>query len=108
MLDNSSSSFINFTPVAFSLKIRRNGFYHVIIAFIPCLANALLTLLVFLLPPETGERIAVGVNTLLIMWVNYLRVSASQAIIIFNVKFPVQPHQKYSFMQTVSEELGFS
>lgn len=33
----------------------------------------MLTLLVFLLPPETGERIAVGINTLFTMWVNYLR-----------------------------------
>jgi len=33
----------------------------------------MLMLLVFLLPTETGERIGVGINTLFIMWVNYLR-----------------------------------
>ena len=74
VVENSTSKFDVSSPVAFVLKIRRNGLYHVVIMVIPCLANALLTLLVFLLPPETGERIAVGINTLLIMWVNYLRV----------------------------------
>lgn len=59
--------------VTFTMQLRRHTTYYIVILFLPCLSNAMLTLLVFLLPTETGERIGVGINTLFIMWVNYLR-----------------------------------
>ncbi|XP_022780018.1 neuronal acetylcholine receptor subunit alpha-9-like isoform X2 [Stylophora pistillata] len=59
--------------VAFTMQLKRHTTYYIVILFLPCFSNAMLTLLVFLLPTETGERIGVGINTLFIMWVNYLR-----------------------------------
>lgn len=53
----------------------------------------MLTLLVFLLPPETGERIAVGINTLFTMWVNYLRVGS--LLVIKNLKFAFTPYNTF-------------
>lgn len=68
-------NYMNASPsVTFTMKLRRNTIYYIVILFLPCFSNAMLTLLVFLLPTETGERIGVGINTLFIMWVNYLRV----------------------------------
>lgn len=61
--------------VTFTIQLKRHTTYYIVILFLPCFSNAMLTLLVFLLPPETGERIGVGINTLFTMWVNYLRVS---------------------------------
>ncbi|XP_068762475.1 neuronal acetylcholine receptor subunit alpha-9-like [Montipora capricornis] len=59
--------------VTFTIRLQRLTTYYIVILFLPCFSNVMLTLLVFLLPPETGERIGVGINTLFIMWVNYLR-----------------------------------
>ncbi|XP_067044983.1 neuronal acetylcholine receptor subunit alpha-9-like [Acropora muricata] len=60
--------------VTFTIELQRQTTYYIVILLLPCFSNVMLTLLVFLLPPETGERIAVGINTLFTMWVNYLRV----------------------------------
>ncbi|XP_073246900.1 neuronal acetylcholine receptor subunit beta-3-like [Porites lutea] len=60
--------------VTFTIQLKRHTTHYIVILFLPCFSNAMLTLLVFLLPPETGERIGVGINTLFTMWVNYLRV----------------------------------
>ena len=61
--------------VTFTIQLQRDTSYYIVILFLPCFSNVMLTLLVFLLPTETGERIGVGINTLFIMWVNYLRVN---------------------------------
>lgn len=61
--------------VTFIMQLQRHTTYYIVILFLPCFSNVMLTLLVFLLPTETGERIGVGINTLFIMWVNYLRVN---------------------------------
>ena len=62
--------------VTFTIELQRQTTYYIVILLLPCFSNVMLTLLVFLLPPETGERIAVGINTLFTMWVNYLRVGS--------------------------------
>lgn len=61
--------------VTFTMQLQRHTTYYIVILFLPCFSNVMLTLLVFLLPTETGERIGVGINTLFTMWVNYLRVN---------------------------------
>ena len=61
--------------VTFTMQLQRHTTYYIVILILPCISNVMLTLLVFLLPTETGERIGVGINTLFIMWVNYLRVN---------------------------------
>lgn len=57
------------------MQLQRQATYYIVILILPCFSNVMLMLLVFLLPTETGERIGVGINTLFIMWVNYLRVN---------------------------------
>ena len=65
--------------VTFTMQLQRLTTYYIVILFLPCFSNVMLTLLVFLLPTETGERIGVGINTLFIMWVNYLRVNITSS-----------------------------
>ena len=72
------------------MQLQRQTTYYIVILFLPCFSNVMLTLLVFLLPTETGERIGVGINTLFIMWVNYLRVNITspQCAYIFSKLCP--------------------
>lgn len=99
------------------MQLQRDTTYYIVILILPCFSNVMLTLLVFLLPTETGERIGVGINTLFIMWVNYLRVnitsrqyayimsklcltdlqicSSSRSVLIINRWTPKNPYQSY-------------
>ena len=58
----------------FSLVLKRYARQYIVTQFVPCFVNAMLCVLVFLLPADAGERLGVGINVILIMWVNYLRV----------------------------------
>ena len=79
--------------VTFTIELQRQTTYYIVILFLPCFSNVMLTLLVFLLPPETGERIGVGINTLLTMWVNYLRVGSS--LLKTTLKFAFTPYNTF-------------
>ena len=56
---------------------------------LPCLLIAVLTLLVFLLPPESGERMSFGVTvllsfTILIMMLQVNKFTQHQGYIVYN------------------------
>lgn len=60
--------------VSYVLHIRRLSPFYVINFIVPCALISVLTLLVFLMPEDTGERMAVGVTILLSLAVFFLMV----------------------------------
>ncbi len=66
---------LNMTAVRFSITLRRQAMYHILTIFIPAAILTLLTLLVFLLPVESGEKISLGITVLLAFSVYMLILS---------------------------------
>ena len=64
-----------FPDVTITLIIRRKILYYMYNVILPCLMMSTLTLLVFCLPPESGEKIALGVTVLLAFSVFMLAIS---------------------------------
>jgi len=68
------------SDVSYILHIRRLSLFYVTIFIIPCALISVLTLLVFLMPEETGERMAVGVTILLSLAVFFLMVEEKMPV----------------------------
>ncbi|KAI2808030.1 hypothetical protein BLOT_005972 [Blomia tropicalis] len=64
-----------FPDVTITLVIRRKILYYTYNVILPCIMMSTLTLLVFCLPPESGEKIALGVTVLLAFSVFMLAIS---------------------------------
>jgi len=54
-----------YSVVTCSIKIRRRTLYYIMNFILPCVLIAVLTVLVFLLPPESGERVSYGITVIL-------------------------------------------
>ena len=66
-----------FPDLTVTLKIRRKTLYYLYNIVLPCVMMSVLTLLVFCLPPESGEKIALGVTVLLAFSVLYVYICQS-------------------------------
>ncbi|RUS81871.1 hypothetical protein EGW08_010394 [Elysia chlorotica] len=64
-----------FPDVTFYIKIRRRTLYYMYNVVFPCVMMSALTLLVFCLPPDSGEKIALGITVLLAFSVFMLAVA---------------------------------
>ncbi|KAL4227278.1 hypothetical protein ACF0H5_012724 [Mactra antiquata] len=64
-----------FPDVTFTIKIRRRILYYMYNVIFPCIMMSALTLLVFCLPPDSGEKIALGITVLLAFSVFMLAVA---------------------------------
>ena len=64
-----------FPDLTVTLKIRRKTLYYMYNIVLPCMMMSVLTLLVFCLPPESGEKIALGVTVLLAFSVFMLAIA---------------------------------
>ena len=51
--------------LVYSLFLKRRPTYHVLSILIPCLLLSVLNLLVYMLPPEAGEKVGLGMTNLL-------------------------------------------
>eukprot|EP00794_Sanderia_malayensis_P007494 gene7494-8325_t len=51
--------------VTYTITIRRRTLYYIMNFILPCVLIAVLTILVFLLPPESGERVSYGITVIL-------------------------------------------
>ena len=51
--------------LVYSLYLKRRSLYHVLHVLLPCLLLSILNLLVYVLPPEAGEKIGLGITNLL-------------------------------------------
>lgn len=64
-----------FPDLTVTLKIRRKILYYMVNVVLPCVMMSVLTLLVFCLPPESGEKIALGITVLLAFSVFMLAIA---------------------------------
>lgn len=63
------------SAVTYVIHIRRKVFYYFYYLIAPCTMTSFMTLILFTLPPESGERMVVGVTILLSLIVFYLLAS---------------------------------
>ncbi|UJR35588.1 hypothetical protein I4U23_028340 [Adineta vaga] len=66
-----------FPDITFYVRIRRRILYYLYSVVFPCVMLSVLTLLVFCLPPESGEKIALGITVLLAFSVFMLAIAES-------------------------------
>ncbi len=64
-----------YPDVTFWIVIRRKPLYYVFNLVIPCIVLTVINLLVFYLPPESGEKVSLGVTMLLALTVFLLIVA---------------------------------
>jgi len=64
-----------FPTVRFSLYLRRKPRFYVINIVAPCILLSVLALFVFYLPPDSGEKVSLGITVLLSFSVFLLRIS---------------------------------
>ena len=65
----------NKSAVTYVIHIRRKVFYYFVYLIAPCMVTSFMTLILFTLPPESGERMVVGMTILLSLTVFYLLAS---------------------------------
>ena len=63
-----------FPDVTFTIHIRRRTVYYLYNVICPCLMMSILTILTFCLPPDSGEKITMGITVLLAFSVFLLRM----------------------------------
>ena len=66
-----------FPQISFLLLIRRKTLYYMYTIIFPCMMISTLTVLVFRLPPDSGEKITLGVTALLAFSVFMLTIAES-------------------------------
>ncbi|XP_071746121.1 neuronal acetylcholine receptor subunit alpha-2 [Lepeophtheirus salmonis] len=64
-----------FPEITISLRMRRKTLYYMYNIVFPCMMMSTLTVLVFCLPPDSGEKIALGVTVLLAFSVFMLAIA---------------------------------
>lgn len=64
-----------FPDVTITLVMRRKTLYYMYNVVLPCMMMSVLTLLVFCLPPDSGEKIALGITVLLAFSVFMLAIA---------------------------------
>ncbi|TKR95138.1 hypothetical protein L596_009346 [Steinernema carpocapsae] len=64
-----------YPDVTFFIHIRRKTLYYLYNVVFPCMMMSVLTLLVFFLPPDSGEKIALGITVLLAFSVFVLAIA---------------------------------
>lgn len=72
-----------FPDVTYRLELRRRTLFYMMNFILPCVLIAVLTLLVFLLPPESGERMSFGVTVLLSFTILLLMLMVSLVLFCF-------------------------
>ncbi|CAI4226524.1 unnamed protein product [Auanema sp. JU1783] len=64
-----------YPDITFFIHIRRKTLFYLYNIVFPCLMMSVLTLLVFMLPPDSGEKIALGITVLLAFSVFVLAIA---------------------------------
>ena len=67
----------SFSRLKFSIRIRRRPLFHMLNTLFPVILMAFLTVIVFKLPPESGERIGLSLTILLAFAVYLTLISES-------------------------------
>jgi len=66
---------VTFPTVKFRLYLRRKPRFYLINIVAPCILLSVLALFVFYLPPDSGEKVSLGITVLLSFSVFLLRIS---------------------------------
>ena len=64
-----------YPDVTFYIKLQRRSFFYVVNLIFPCILLSVMSLLVFMLPPDSGEKVSLGITVLLALSVFLLLVS---------------------------------
>lgn len=64
-----------FPDITFILVIKRKALYFMINVIIPCIMLSALTVLVFVIPPESGDKVTLGITVLLAFSVIMLAIA---------------------------------
>ncbi|XP_030851733.1 neuronal acetylcholine receptor subunit alpha-7-like [Strongylocentrotus purpuratus] len=68
---------ISYYDVTYTIHIRRRAMYYVFNLLVPCILIASITLLGFLLPVDSGEKVSLGITVLLSLTVFLLLIAQS-------------------------------
>jgi len=49
-----------FSRVTFLVQLRRKSLYYVVNLVLPCCVFSIITIVTFILPPASGERVGIG------------------------------------------------
>lgn len=60
------------TVINYIVLLRRKAFYYFVYLFAPCLLASILMVMIFVLPPDCGERMVVGITSMLALTVFFL------------------------------------
>jgi hypothetical protein len=71
----TTSENLNWWVNKFVLHIKRESIYHIYTLLMPCAVLSMLSVLLFFIPPDSDEKITLGVTILLAFFVNSLLVS---------------------------------
>ena len=85
-----------YSVVTCSIKIRRRTLYYIMNFILPCVLIAVLTVLVFLLPPESGERVSYGITVILSFTILLLMLYVS--ILLQNMRINMYIYTIISFI----------
>ena len=97
---------LNFPAVEYSIELRRKPFYHVMYMILPSFILSLIALLMFWLPPESGEKVSLGITVFLAFSV--LMFSLSDDLPESSDTFPILGKHIYSFYRFYHEIISIN
>ena len=88
--------------------MKRKAFYYFVYIFAPCLLASILMIMIFVLPPECGERMVVGITSMLALTVFFLLAAknipeTSEDIPIMG-RYGMFINRRYQVLQTLVAE----
>ena len=88
--------------------MKRKAFYYFVYIFAPCLLASILMIMIFVLPPECGERMVVGITSMLALTVFFLLAAknipeTSEDIPIMG-RYGIFINRRYQVLQTLVAE----
>ncbi|KAK3744218.1 hypothetical protein QZH41_013572, partial [Actinostola sp. cb2023] len=77
---SDSSSNVGYSKVVLQLHLRRHALFYMVNYILPSIVIAVLSMLVFLIPPEVGKRMEAGINLLLCLSVYLMLINSKMPI----------------------------
>ena len=105
-VESATREKFSFSRLKFSITIRRRPLFHLLNTLFPVILMAFLTVIVFKLPPESGERIGLSLTILLAFAVYLTLISESipqtsmSASLLCKLGFVCVNSQTMTFCQT--------
>ena len=81
-------------------RIRRKTLYYMYNIVFPCMMMSTLTVLVFCMPPDSGEKIALGVTVILAFSVFMLAIAEKMPETSESIPLIGEPRSLWSFLST--------